>query len=193
MTPPAAPARLAPANAGDMTEALAALGQTNPPPDAPLMAEMTPGERAMPEPHRPTPIILPAMTEAPRPATRAMAEALHRAPDGAVDVTLSPEELGRVRLSLTPGDGTITVSITAERGETLDLMRRHADLLGNAMRDLGYGAVTLDFGGQSTDRGAGHGPANASDDGPTTDTAPPVDHRSGPPAGPVDGGLDLRL
>ncbi|MCO8143817.1 flagellar hook-length control protein FliK [Rhodovulum tesquicola] len=120
-----------------------------------------------------------------------MAEALHRAADGAVELTLSPEELGRVRLTLAPGENGITVTINAERGDTLELMRRHADLLGNAMRELGYGEVVLDFRG----KGARHGPAPDS-----TPTPGMTGEDSAPPAPPAPagrsmaaGGLDLRL
>jgi len=96
----------------------------------------------------------PPLAEAPRPAMRMMAESLHRAADGSVELTLSPEELGRVRLTLSPAETGITVNITADRAETLDLMRRHADLLNGAMRELGYGDVFLDFGGSGQQRSA---------------------------------------
>ena len=45
-----------------------------------------------------------------------------------VEVKLSPEELGRVRLSMTTAETGMTVLVTAERPETLDLIRRNIDL-----------------------------------------------------------------
>ena len=52
-----------------------------------------------------------------------MADALHRLPDRPVELTLNPEELGRVRMTLATHDAGITVTIVAERADTLDLMR----------------------------------------------------------------------
>ena len=66
-----------------------------------------------------------------------------------VDLTLNPAELGRVRLTLSAADGTMAVQITAERGETLDLMRRHADLLAQEFRNIGYGGTAFEFARQS--------------------------------------------
>ncbi|WP_132693554.1 flagellar hook-length control protein FliK [Rhodovulum steppense] len=133
----------------------------------------------------------PQLADAPRPAMRTMAEALHRAADGAVELTLSPEELGRVRLTLAPGENGITVTINADRADTLDLMRRHADLLGNAMRELGYGEVVLDFRGKGGRQG--QAPDSAPTPGMTGDDSAP----SAPPATAgrtmAAGGLDLRL
>jgi flagellar hook-length control protein FliK len=63
-----------------------------------------------------------------------------------VELRLNPEELGRVRLSLMPNDGTMTVSIIAERSETLDLMRRHINLLAEEFRDIGYTDIQFAFG-----------------------------------------------
>ncbi|MBL3594242.1 flagellar hook-length control protein FliK [Rhodovulum sulfidophilum] len=136
----------------------------------------------------------PALADTPRTAIRQIAESLHRASDGSVHLTLSPEELGRVRLSLTPGDHGITVNISADRADTLDLMRRHGDTLANAMRDLGYGEVVLDFTGrQNNAPGQGRGFAAA---GPTpneegTETGLLSANRTSPRT--AGGGLDLRL
>ncbi|RXL51583.1 flagellar hook-length control protein FliK, partial [Citrobacter sp. AAK_AS5] len=56
-----------------------------------------------------------------------LAEALAPVADRPVELTLSPEELGRVRMTLTTQDGTLTLAIQAARPETIDLMRRHID------------------------------------------------------------------
>lgn len=65
---------------------------------------------------------------------------------GTVEIALSPEELGHVRLTIHSDDGTTaTVRLSADRHETLDLMRRHIDLLAQDMRDLGYRELSFSF------------------------------------------------
>ena len=71
-----------------------------------------------------------------------MPQALHRP----VEITLSPDELGRVRMSVQNDDGVITVSIIAERADTLDLMRRHIDQLGQSFRAMGFESISFAFG-----------------------------------------------
>ena len=72
---------------------------------------------------------------------------------GTVELSLSPEELGRVRLRLHPSEAGLSVTITADRPETLDLMRRNIDLLAREFLDIGYEDAQFDFtrGGQGTD------------------------------------------
>lgn len=65
--------------------------------------------------------------------------------DRSIDVMLNPTELGRVRITLGPGDGGLIVNISADRPETLDMMRRHVDVLGQEFRDLGYGGTDFTF------------------------------------------------
>lgn len=94
--------------------------------------------------------------------TRQMAEALPLAAQRPVEIALSPAELGRVRMSVSADDGSIVVSILAERPETLDLMRRHIDQLGSTFRSMGYEQITFAFG-----QGA-----DTHDHAATDDTAP---------------------
>lgn len=79
-----------------------------------------------------------------------LAVALAASDTGTTEVTLNPEELGRVRLSLTPSDTGITVSILAERPDTADLMRRHLDTLTREFQAIGYDDVTFDFSGDGS-------------------------------------------
>ena len=81
--------------------------------------------------------------------------ALSQAGNGQVDLVLSPEELGRVRLSLSASDSGITVHVTAERAETLGLIRRHIDLLAQDFRAIGYDAVSFGFSDQPGAHGGG--------------------------------------
>ncbi len=73
-----------------------------------------------------------------------------RAPgDGVIEIRLQPEELGRVRLSMTPTELGVTVQITAERFETLDLLRRNIDLLEADLHEQGFANLTFDFGSET--------------------------------------------
>jgi len=62
-----------------------------------------------------------------------------------VEVTLAPEELGRVTMTIASGDGGLTLTLVAERPETLDLMRRNIDQLAQEFRDLGFGTLNFAF------------------------------------------------
>lgn len=73
--------------------------------------------------------------------------AIQASTERSFDIHLSPAELGKVRITLSPSDSGITVSILADRPETLDLLRRHSDLLAQDFRDLGYDSATFSFGG----------------------------------------------
>ena len=110
-----------------------------------------------------------------------------------VEIALSPEELGRVRLSLAgTGEAGISVTVQAERSDTLELMRRHAGELEEAFRALGYDMVTFDFGARDDGSGRRDRPADARN-------APHPDAQTQPPATAThrdtgsEGGLDLRL
>ncbi len=76
---------------------------------------------------------------------RQVSDAIRLSPGGGIDIALSPEELGSVRLKLTGNEGQMTVIVQADRQETLDLMRRHIDSLSNEFRSIGYGDVSFSF------------------------------------------------
>lgn len=141
-----------------------------------------------------------AMT-APPPATvsQQIVTALSQAAGGQVDLVLSPEELGRVRLSLSADDAAITVHVTAERPETLALIRRHIDILAQDFRAIGYESVAFGFSDQSGGQGRGAGLSGDADSAlaldaiggaaPRTDAAiPEITLTTGRTTG-----LDLRL
>jgi flagellar hook-length control protein FliK len=75
---------------------------------------------------------------------------------GTMEVALDPPELGRVRLTLVEVGGAMTLSITAERPETADLMRRHLDLLAQEFSRSGLDAPSVRIGGEGA-AGNGHG------------------------------------
>lgn len=83
-----------------------------------------------------------------------------------VELTLNPEELGRVRLTLQAGDGNMAVAIAVERPETLELLRRHIDLLAEQLRDIGYDDLVFSFSGD------GGAQSDQDNDDDTTDHQP---------------------
>lgn len=72
-------------------------------------------------------------------------EQLLRHPARSVEISLHPRELGRVHMMLSASDAGLTLTITAERSETLDLMRRHIDQLAQEFRNMGHGDVGFAF------------------------------------------------
>ncbi|WP_158965706.1 flagellar hook-length control protein FliK [Chachezhania sediminis] len=83
-----------------------------------------------------------------------------RSGDRSVEIALEPAELGRVRMTLsTTVDGVMTLHVTADRPETLDLMRRHIAELSQEFRRLGYADVGMSFSagnGATPERGQGY-------------------------------------
>ena len=72
---------------------------------------------------------------------------------GQIEVSLSPEELGRVRLTMIPGENSMLLSIQADRTDTLALLRRNIDQLASDLRDLGYANLSFQFGSNQSDGG----------------------------------------
>lgn len=121
-----------------------------------------------------------------------LASAASQVIDHPVEVTLSPEELGKVRMTLVTADGTLTLALVADRQQTLDLMRRHIDQLAQDFRALGYQNLNFTFA-QSHDRRPGQ---SGGDD--RSAKTPPDQYRIGPDiAVPVVRndmrGIDLRF
>lgn len=127
---------------------------------------------------------------------RQMAEAVAGFPDRPVEITLSPEELGRVRMVIATSDGTLTLQVVADRPDTLDLMRRHADQLAQDFRDMGFDKLEFRFGGQgggSNREGDLPRPLRANDD---EAIAPGALHRTlarPAPVGSAGRDLDIRI
>jgi flagellar hook-length control protein FliK len=72
-------------------------------------------------------------------------------PNRPVEIMLKPQELGAVRLTVQQADTGIMVNLTAERPETLDLMRRHIDQLGQDFQAIGYTNIAFSFAGSDAD------------------------------------------
>ena len=95
-----------------------------------------------------TPVAYAAQTNAPQVAAQIIA-AVSQSSGSTTDIVLNPEELGRVRISLSNGDAGLTVNILTERAETADLMRRNIEILARDLRDMGYENPSFTFGEQS--------------------------------------------
>jgi hypothetical protein len=74
-----------------------------------------------------------------------MAAGIAMQSDRPIELTLSPEELGRVRLSMHSNDHSIIVSVQADRQDTLDLMRKHIESLTREFREMGYSDISFSF------------------------------------------------
>jgi flagellar hook-length control protein FliK len=116
-----------------------------------------------------TPQAMPQAPDLPRHIAQQMAEALQKAggAERSVDLMLNPAELGRVRISLSPGDAGLTVQIIADRPETLDLMRRNIDLLAQDFQSIGYAATDFTFAQHQGD---------SDQDGPAGNPGAPSQH-----------------
>lgn len=130
---------------------------------------------------------------------RQMAEAIQVRTDRQVELTLNPEELGRVRMTLSTGEGVIAMAISADRGETLDLMRRHIEQLTEMFSEMGFENMSFTFahgadaqGGDAKDQGDGQTGQHArGGDDPDPASVPPA------PTAPLNttapAGLDVRV
>lgn len=94
---------------------------------------------------------------------RQIVEITARNPDRPVELTLNPEELGRVRLTLATSDTGVSVSILTERPETLEILRRNISILAEEFRLIGYRDLDFNFDRQSpghADQENAHDPFN---------------------------------
>jgi flagellar hook-length control protein FliK len=119
---------------------------------------------------------------------------------GTLELALDPPELGRVRMSLVEIAGTLTLSITAERPETAELMRRHMDILNQEFSRSGLDAPDVHVGtgadgngrAQDRDGGSGAGPSSATPEGGRQGDLGPQDTHHAASIDPSRA-LDLRL
>lgn len=116
-----------------------------------------------------------------------LAETARVLSDATVELALAPEELGRLRMTVSTDGDAIRVTLHAERPETLDLLRRHADDLRQEFRQAGFGFTSFRFGEWEGT--------------PATEPAPAPEETEPPPLPPAAdaaraspaSGLDLRL
>lgn len=128
-----------------------------------------------------------------RPVATALAERVATASSGALDVRLSPEELGNLRISFSQDEAGLSVVIRAERPDTLELLRRHVSQFAEDLREQGYEGVSISFGnegGGGTAEGGAHSRPTRFTDA-TSATNETIRVSSSRPV--TTGGLDIRL
>ena len=131
-------------------------------------------------------------SELPPQIARQLAEAIQQNPNRQVEITLKPQELGAVRLSVQQAEAGIIVTLTAERPETLDLMRRHVDQLGQEFQAMGYANIAFSFAGSDAGTNAHSEDTSASGMAETEDSpATPATHIHLGIG--TTGGVDLRI
>ncbi|UWQ17734.1 flagellar hook-length control protein FliK [Jannaschia sp. M317] len=109
------------------------------------------------------------------------------------EIELSPVELGRLKMVLQQGERGLQVTITVERPETLDLVRRHLDTLQRSLTSDGINISGVHVGAE----GAGHSAARdqtAEGRHGTSAAANSIDEPTGPTPSRTDANrLDMRL
>jgi hypothetical protein len=130
-----------------------------------------------------TGLATPARAEMAQSAAMQIAAAIQKGGPGGkpgIELTLSPQELGRVLLTFTQSETGMVVNVHADRAETLELLRRNIDMLAQEFRDIGYESAQFTFdrdtGGDDT--ASPSGTLGAADTGarPAEETARPTTH-----------------
>ena len=65
----------------------------------------------------------------------------------ASELSLAPEELGKLRILMTPDGDKLRIVIQAERPETLELIRRNSESFTADLRQSGFAGTSFSFGG----------------------------------------------
>lgn len=81
-----------------------------------------------------------------------VAGGIGKANERKLEIRLDPPELGRVQIQLTTTDTGLQAVVLAQRAETHDLLRRHAEMLAQELASAGYGSVDLSFGNAPAER-----------------------------------------
>lgn len=68
-----------------------------------------------------------------------------------VDIALSLQELGHVKMRVQMAESGITLMLSADKPETQDLMRRHVDVMAREFKEMGYQDIAFNF------QSSGHG------------------------------------
>lgn len=135
----------------------------------------------------------------PRMIAAQISEFARSMPDKPIEVALNPSELGRVRLSVSASESGVVLNILAERPETLDLMRRHADMLAKELSDLGFASIDLAFGqGQGSEQKDAESSSNETptmhhSETSNSETKIELTVQAGSQQSAAEGGLDIRI
>jgi flagellar hook-length control protein FliK len=124
------------------------------------------------------------------PVLRQIAEHLPVNGTGSVEIRLNPDELGSVRMTLSPAESGLTVHIQADRAETLDLIKRNIEQLARDLAEAGYDGAAFSFAGDEQDARPGRdGERPATKAGLPAPGDPDVEA----PSRVAPDGLDIRL
>jgi len=122
--------------------------------------------------------------------TTQLPQLLSKAAKQTVELRLDPPELGRVTIHLTTNDTQVTAQIVADRVDTIELMRRHAELLTATLARAGFSEANLSFQqGQRQDEGGEFEQFQGVTELVESDTS----STSAPTRSGQDGRLDIRL
>lgn len=80
---------------------------------------------------------------------RQIISALAKSDGGQTEVVLNPRELGKVQIHVSVTDTGASVTLSVERTETHEIMRRHIELLEKEFLAIGYSGVGLGDGGRN--------------------------------------------
>ena len=73
---------------------------------------------------------------------------------GETELVLTPEELGTVRFTISQNDNSLTITVTVDRADTLQLLRRNMDVLTAELSQAGISGASINFGDSNRDRRA---------------------------------------
>jgi hypothetical protein len=107
-----------------------------------------------------------------------------------IELRLDPPELGRVTIHLTTNDQQVTAQVIADRPDTVDLMRRHAELLTATLARAGFSQADLSFQ-QGHSQGGKEGFSQFQTATILADSEEPALPTQ--PSASIDGRLDIRL
>ena len=130
----------------------------------------------------------------PKGFTTTLAHSINDSGHARAELILEPAELGRMRFDMVTQGDQVQITLAAERPDTLELLRRHADDLRQEFRASGIDTGSLSFG-QWGQQGQGaskpDAPSGFAADDPIIPT--PSEPIPAPRASVAGTGLDLRL
>jgi len=127
----------------------------------------------------------PVFAGAPATAAQLSAQLLplaQSAQSGPVELVLSPAELGQLRFEIQHRGDQVQIVLSAERPETLDLLRRNSEQLLTDFRNAGFAGASLAFGGWAAGQNAGGSPQEFDSDSQSDGGTTAVQVPSSPPS-----------
>jgi hypothetical protein len=126
--------------------------------------------------------------------TATIVEMVKSGTNAPVELALSPEELGRLTISIRQEGDVVFVNLTADRPETLDLFRRHGSDLVADLRQAGFAGASLSFGQNGQGHPSRFASANPGPNGQQNLPPPPLEATPHLSAQARQGsGVDLRF